>query len=285
MDVQRYISSGIIESYVAGLATDLEVRELQAAIAQSPEVKAAADAVQLDMERYVQFFSVAPPPAVKERLFQLLDQEGGEAVIPAGADETAPAYALPEEEPAKAASPARIWRFVAAAAILGLIASVAFNVIYFNSTNEWKDKYQALLTEQNKMVAQNDASQARLQHAEGMLQQMRNPDMKMVRMYTASKERPNLLATVYWNTKSKEVMLTVNNLPEPAPDRQYQLWAIVNGVPVDAGVFDMGDIAKGFQKMKTFEGNPQMFAVTLEKKGGNPTPTLTQMYLAGKVSS
>ena len=39
--------------------------------------------------------------------------------------------------------------------------------------------------------------------------------------------------------QSKEVYLLVNQLPTPDPDKQYQLWAIVDGNPVDAGVFDM----------------------------------------------
>ena len=54
------------------------------------------------------------------------------------------------------------------------------------------------------------------------------------------------IATVYWDTKSKDVYLIVNNLPEPPSDRQYQLWAIVDGQPVDAGVFDV-------QNVRTFE--------------------------------
>lgn len=286
MDVQRYISSGIIESYVAGLATDQEVRELQAAIAQYPEIKAAADAAQLDMERYITMLSVEPPPAVKDRIFQILNNEGVETAVPVtgSSSSSSDESIFYEEEPAKVISAARKWQWVAAAAVVGLITSVAFNVTYLNSTNEWKGKYEALLVEQTKVLAQNEVYQTQLKQSDDLLAMVRNPDVKAVKMFTASKDRPNLLATVFWNPKTKDVVLTVNNLPEPAADQQYQLWAIVNGVPVDAGVFEMGDTAKGFQKMKAIEG-AQMFAVTLEKKGGSPTPTLTAMYVAGKVSS
>lgn len=286
MDVQRYISSGIIESYVAGLATDQEARELLAAIAQYPEIKAAADAVQFDMERYVKMFAVAPPENVKNRIFQVVNNEGVETVVPvtgssAGSADESYSY---EETPVREISSARKWQWVAAAAVVGLITSIAFNVTYLNSTNEWKGKYEALLVDQTKVLAQNEVYQTQLKQSDDLLSMVRNPEVKAVKMFTASKDRPNLLATVFWNTKTKDVILTVNNLPEPAADQQYQLWAIVNGVPVDAGVFEMGDTAKGFQKMKAIEG-AQMFAVTLEKKGGSPTPTLTAMYVAGKVSS
>jgi hypothetical protein len=289
VDVQRYISSGIIESYVAGLATDQEVRELTAAMAQYPEIKAAADAAQLDMERYIQMQAVPPPAAVKDRIFQIVNNEGVETAVPVSGSSSAPAGLYDdaydqEDAPARVISAARKWQWVAAAAVAGLITSIAFNVNYLNSSKEWKGKYEALLVDQTKVLAQSEVYQTKMKQSDDMLAMMRNPDVKAVRMFTASKDRPNLLATVFWNPKTKDVMLTVNNLPEPAADQQYQLWAIVNGVPVDAGVFEMGDTAKGFQKMKAIEG-AQMFAVTLEKKGGSPTPTLTAMYLAGKVSS
>lgn len=279
MDVQRYISSGIIESYVAGLATDQEVRDLQAAVAQSPEIKAAVEAVQLDMERYVDMQSIAPPPAVKDRIFQLINNEGVETAVPAGG------VSYEEEEPEEPREPKRvgvIWAYVAAAAIIGLLASVWMNVQYSNSSKEWEGKYQALLTEKDKMIADNTVMQTRMEESQKMLQSLRY--MRLVHMYTVTAARPGLLATVYWNPKSEEVFLTVTNLPAPAPDQQYQLWGIVNGKPVDAGVFDMDEAVKGFAKMKTMVAGAQMFAITLEKKGGSPTPTLSAMYLAGKVS-
>jgi len=62
-------------------------------------------------------------------------------------------------------------------------------------------------------------------------------------------------------------------------DKQYQLWAIVGGQPVDLGVYQTG---AAMQKMKNIEG-AQMFAITIEKAGGSATPTLDQMIVAGPV--
>ena len=278
MDVQRYISSGIIESYVAGLATDQEVLDVQASMEQSPEIRAAVDAVQLDMERYVNMQSVAPPAELKERIFQLINNEGVETAVPAGTYEE-------EAEEAEPREPIRvsvIWVYVAAAALIGLLVSVWMNVQYSGSSDEWQGKYQALVASQEKMVADNNVMQARMEESEKMVQSLRK--MRLVQMYTVTAARPGLLATVYWNPKSEEVFLTVTNLPAPAPDQQYQLWGIVNGKPVDAGVFDMEQAENGFAKMKGMTGGVRMFAITLEKKGGSPTPTYTAMYVAGKVS-
>jgi anti-sigma-K factor RskA len=61
--------------------------------------------------------------------------------------------------------------------------------------------------------------------------------------------------------------------------KQYQLWAIVDGKPVDAGM--IGD-CEGLCKMKVID-HAEAFAVTLENAGGSPAPTLTAMFVLGKV--
>ncbi len=94
---------------------------------------------------------------------------------------------------------------------------------------------------------------------------------------------PSSLATVFWNTESKAVYLLVNQLPKPATGKQYQLWAIADGKPVDAGIFELGE-GITFIKLKTI-AKAEAFAITLEKKGGSETPTMDAMYVMGKVSS
>jgi anti-sigma-K factor RskA len=72
-------------------------------------------------------------------------------------------------------------------------------------------------------------------------------------------------------------------LPQPPADKQYQLWAIADGKPVDIGMIENEQsFAAVFQKMKDIH-NPQAFAITLEKKGGVPSPTMSEMYVLGKI--
>ncbi|MEJ0031715.1 MAG: anti-sigma factor [Bacteroidota bacterium] len=79
------------------------------------------------------------------------------------------------------------------------------------------------------------------------MQIINNPAFQRVVMKgtPAAKEA---LATVYWNQTSQEVFLSVQNLKALAQDQQYQLWAIVDGKPVDMGVFDN---TTALLKMKT----------------------------------
>jgi anti-sigma-K factor RskA len=95
---------------------------------------------------------------------------------------------------------------------------------------------------------------------------------------------PESMAMVYWNTESKEVFIELKSLPVPEEGKQYQLWAIVDGKPVDAGMITLSEEESSLHRMKDFE-SAQAFAITLEKQGGSPTPTLSEMYVMGSVGS
>nr|WP_236059542.1 anti-sigma factor [Chitinophaga rhizophila] len=174
------------------------------------------------------------------------------------------------------------WRWAAAAAILLLLGSVAMNYIFFGQINDYKGRYEALLSAQNTLASESNLYRARMEQMEHTINIFKDPSMKAVRM-PGTKPFPTALATVYWNQQSKEVFLMANNLPAPAANKQYQLWAIVDGKPVDMGVLETTNTTELLHKMKSIE-NAEMFAITLEKKGGSPAPTLDQMYVAGKAS-
>ena len=89
---------------------------------------------------------------------------------------------------------------------------------------------------------------------------------------------PESIATVYWNKNKKSVYLNPSNLPKPSNDKQYQLWVIKDGVPVDMGMLPQDFTSDTLVKMHETD-NAQAFAITLEKKDGVPSPTMSEMYV------
>ena len=87
-------------------------------------------------------------------------------------------------------------------------------------------------------------------------------------------------ASVYWNQEQNKYLLDSKGMPQAPTGKQYQLWAIVDGVPVDMGVFKEDDAGLIDQ---TFNGTVQAFAVTLEPEGGSVSPTLEEMRVVGNV--
>ncbi|MCB0639584.1 MAG: anti-sigma factor, partial [Lewinella sp.] len=126
-----------------------------------------------------------------------------------------------------------------------------------------------------------DEQAARLEAAEQQLGILRNPAFRPIIM-AGTELAPTATATVYYNPEARQAYLDAGTLPATPSDKQYQLWAIVDGTPVSIGVFDaLGQLAT-WQEVN-FADNPQLFAVTLEPRGGSESPTLDAMYVAGEV--
>lgn len=280
MDSQHFISSGIIELYMAGIATEEEVRELEAAMAQYPAVAAQVEAYRRSMEAYIEMQGIDPEPDIKASLFSKINNEPnlqeGEPVP----DQELQQPKVVSMQETKSLS----WKWIATAAAVLLVGSLVLNYVFFNrykEFREYKDKYQSLLVSQNSILSKSNLYKTRLEQMQESMEIIQDPKVLKVPM-PGTKAFPEALATVFWNPSSQQVYLKVNKLPEPTADKQYQLWAIVDGKPVDMGVFEMGDTASLLQKMKV-TGKAQMFAITLEKKGGALSPTMEQMYVAGKI--
>ena len=60
------------------------------------------------------------------------------------------------------------------------------------------------------------------------------------------------------------------------------MWTIVDGKPVDMGMID-AEFSNRLLPMKASSPNAVAFAITLEKEGGSPSPTMEEMYVMGKV--
>jgi len=168
-----------------------------------------------------------------------------------------------------------------AASLALLIVSAFFNYIQYQEIQLAKQTIASL--NQEKEVLANDLStyKTSIESAENKIAVLRDTANVTIPMKGLDIS-PNSLALIHWNKYTNETFIDIASLPEAPTDMQYQLWAIVDGVPVDLGVFDVLKSAATLQKMKTV-GNPQAFAVTLEKSGGSPTPTMENMYVLGAV--
>ena len=68
MNVRDYIESGILETYVLGLASEEEAHELQQVKIQHPEVQQALNELEIDIERLAVNMAIVPPPMIWERI-------------------------------------------------------------------------------------------------------------------------------------------------------------------------------------------------------------------------
>ena len=171
-----------------------------------------------------------------------------------------------------------MWKYVAAASIILLVVSAALNFYYYNNYQTANSQYQALLVERNSLQANNDVFRTRLSDFEQSMQLIEDTNMLAVRLDPIPGKENNI-ATVFWNSKTKDVYIIASKLTPVPAGKQYQLWALVDGKPVDAGLIKPD--CNGVCRMTTTQ-RAQKFAITLEDKGGSPSPHLDQLFVISK---
>ncbi len=276
MDINAYIESGIIESYVLGLVNEQEAAELEQQAATYPEIKSAIIRFETEMENYAFNHAIPPPASVKENIWQALSNDWNtEAQINTSVahheeDVSIPIVAM-QQNTAK-------WKYIAAASVILLVASVLLNYKWYSNFRETDTKYQALLIEKNSLEAGNDLYKTKLDETLQNMALLQSKDLLAIKLL-AIKGKEGNEATVYWNKNTGDLYLYETAMTSVPAGKQYQLWALVDGKPVDAGVFGG---CNGLCKMKNIP-RAQAFAVTLEKEGGSQAPTLTDMFVLGNV--
>lgn len=98
----------------------------------------------------------------------------------------------------------------------------------------------------------------------------------------ATEKNNSALAIVHWDAKIQSTFVDIMNLNTPPDNRQYQLWAIVDGQAINAGLINSRD-KEGLLQEAIFIPNPQAFVITLEPLGGNSKPTYDRMVVIGYV--
>lgn len=263
MNIEAYISSGILEAYVLGDLTERERADVETMAAQHPEVRAALREIEETQEQLLMRTAVQPRAHVKERLMASIQGQR-----------------QPEGKVTQMAPALRVWQWVAAASVvIGLVSSY----LAYNYHEKWQDTASRMndLIAQNQRMAQDyNQVNENLERIEGDLQVIENPAFVRVTM-TGTDNAPDAQASVYWNPQTQEVYLRVQQLKALARENQYQLWAIVDGKPVDAGVFDGGG-TNTLLAMKSISG-AAAFAVTVEPRGGKQSPTLETMQVIGQL--
>lgn len=231
-----------------------------------PELRAELVLIEQAQEKFLQHAAIKPSASVKEQVM-------GQIADPYEIDERRVLPLQPERQTS-------LWKLAAAASIT--IAVVA-SYLAFSYYSKWQQSESSLATliARNEQIAQDyNQVNERIDRMENDLKVMDNPKFQRVIM-TGTPNAPDAMASVYWNEQTKEVYLSIQNMQELARENQYQLWAIIDGKPVDAGVFDVK--FAGLHKMKDVTKGAVLFAVTVEPRGGKTSPTMETMQVKGEV--
>ncbi len=269
MTARELIDSGLLEAYVIGQADAKDTELVDRMRAMHPEVRTELERIEDSLQALARKGAVQPPAATRQRVMERIS---GKQHAPAR-------EAVLRELPHQGAT-AGPWRWLAAASVAALLLSGAGNFMLFRELRSTRMELARLESGHQVLAQELNVQRTSYQHSQGQLSVVMDPRTDLV-VLNATDTTTGAKARIYWDRSADRVFIDVLKLPEPPTGKQYQLWALVDGKPVDAGVFDMAADAEGLQRMKDIP-NAQAFAVTLEKAGGSPTPDLGSLMLMGK---
>ncbi len=242
------------------MLTEAENKEVERNARQYPEIKAEMTSIEEALEKYAQFNAVVPsnPIAIEANIIERINSKKN-TISTKGSS------------------------YYSSFLVLGVLLTgmLLLGVYFFYQQLQQKQ----VIEEQKGQIEQLQTAYSELQvNCNQFSQQiayLRDPSNRSIQL-TGTDLSSKSSAVVHWNPKVKKSFLDFVNLPEPPSNKQYQLWAIVDGQPTDMGVFDLKTSNNLLFEVPFIE-SPQAFAVTLENAGGSATPNLDQLYIIGEV--
>jgi len=268
-DVKTYIESGILELYVLGEASHAERLDVEAMAKEHPAIRAELDEIEKSMELFAGEHEIDPAPELRDRILNsLLTNLADDRTFRTKAEPVAEAKVVTMAPPAANTS---FYKYAFAACLALLIVS---SLAIFNLYNKLEKSNTQILA----LSAQTSQLSKTVGYKDEQLKVFRDTAYRVFNLQGAGKT-PDASLSVAWSPVQKKVVIDLKGMkmPETDAEHQYQLWAIVAGKPVSLGVFDSKKDSAEVMKVMSSVDKPQAFAVTLEKRGGVPSPTMANM--------
>ncbi|MEO0338679.1 MAG: anti-sigma factor [Bacteroidota bacterium] len=266
MDIKKYIESGILEQYITGLLPKELQKEVEQNALQYPEIKAELDQIEDALELYGAANAINPPSHIEAAILSRIDASGNDT------------------SSNKKNNNGGFKHYFGTGL---LIIATGVTLIWASSLNSQLNnvKKELIQVQENYTSLEQDCLLERQgkEKTEIIIALYKDPGTRPIRL-AGTEKAPQASASMLWNpSKQQSFLETSDLLPIGDPNKQYQLWAIVDGTPINMGVFDLAIDNDTFIEVP-FIDSPQAFAITLENKGGSPSPTLEEMVVIGNVS-
>ena len=277
MDIQEYISSGILELYVCGALTDTESREVSRILLENGDVRSEVE----EIETALQKLAISTAPYNPEQLIAQIKAKLTHKRNDAG---------VVQMQPSKTAQRQRILMYISLAASVILLAGI-FSLLYKN--NQLSEELQKQETRQVVNTSEVEQVQSEMEALKTELSQSRNiiNIFRGRQVYkiplSGQKVAPDSYASVFWDKQNNIAYIDAQGLPNPPAGKVYQVWSLTLNPLTPTSMGLLSNFAQ--DQNKIFElSNPnesQAFGITLEPAGGSPAPTMDQLFTLGTVVS
>ena len=263
MDIEKYIASGVLELYVAGLLSEKENLEVDALAQQYPEIKTEIIAIETAILALSKSVSPGVPSSNLSGIHNRIHK------------------VRTLDTPAKKQTNWLSYTGWAAA-----ILFAAGLLWMYNQNNTLKSNIEVVNQEKLKLKDTLNQTKSSKIKTETLLEELRDQNVAVVAL-GGQAVSPESFAKAYWNKEENKVFIDASGLPEPPEGYTYQVWSLKLEplTPSSLGLLD--DFAVNDTKVFEFENanESEAFGITLEPAGGSESPTLEQLYTLGAVGA
>lgn len=271
MNIKEYIESGILEAYVLGALTEGERAAVEADMVMYPELAQEIAAIEAAMQSFAEANAEEPPAHMQQQIWNAIQQQSAPQSVPEPqpAQEAKPQPQVVAFTPPPVAPARPSWQRAAVWAAVGV--SVLTNFMLLSQRNKTKEEIAQMSSQMDSLKASQQQVLAEYKKGRDMLV---DTSMKTVVMRSMQPGK-EMTGMMFWSKVTGESYLTIHAMPMPEKGKQYQLWVIQDGKPVSMGVIDNNLVANAgmMYKIPMQVKGGQAFAISLEKEGGNATPT------------
>ena len=264
MSSEEIIESGKLEMYVCGALPPDEALEVTEAIEAYPEVKREIELIEESLLHLAE--SVSP------NLQAMTWSNILNAIKPQIKNDTSKVRSLN------------------LAAITGWAAAILFmgGILWMlKQTNDLNNSLRVTTTENTVLKEGKINAENKLAETSEILKVLGSKEYQAYTLPGNQAVAPEAFAKVYFNKKDNIAYLDTNGLPAPPRGKVYQVWSLKMDplTPTSMGLISQdAQIGEGIYRFVNFP-DPEAFGITLEPEGGSKTPTLSQLYILGTLST
>ncbi|MCQ0111189.1 anti-sigma factor domain-containing protein [Zhouia amylolytica] len=215
-DVKILLESDLLEKYLLGDITTLEETRIEHYIETHPEVAERYNELQENLEIYAKAHAKPIPVDIKSKVLEIIEKEDN-------------------HHSSKRGMP---WYYVAAS--VAAFAFAATTVLLWNQNRLLSTEKNSVASQISNLKNEIVATNSKLQDMKSNYAVLNNPETK--KYVLSGNERARQLKTVaYINPEEKLSAINIVSLPNLSEEKEFQMWANVDGVLVHLGTLEKAD--------------------------------------------
>ena len=258
MNKEYIIKEELLETYFLGELSSTEEQQVFEILQLDSELMKQYKDLEKNMEKLAFENAVTPPDKIKGALLNKISNSDKE-----------------ETTGKKKVVSLKYKRYFAVAASIAIIFMITSMVLLFQ-LNDAKTTLKSTISKQESLMDSINLITKNTLQKESWIAYVNDPKTER-HLLQGNDLAPEAAVLSYVNHKQQSVLISLHNLPK-LKDKDYQMWADVDGKMIDMGVIDT---SQQILTMNYIE-HAESINITLEEKGGSDHPDVSK--LIGSVS-